>query len=159
MHGVKVNGVISQRLVSYNKSNDRPTGRPTAGLRPSPRAFPSGMLSRDLCLSSTPRRPASRYRVSSSLVVLAAPVPGGILQDLNTMSLLGTSTSLRSVTGCLVAGSGFPTSHLYHILSARRRWRHAPRAWRTGKWYRKACCGGISMAPLCHNGSESVGTK
>ena len=64
-----------------------------------------------LGISVAPRRRdglAGRDRASSSLVVMVALVPGGILQGLKTMSLLGTSTSLRSVTGCLVAGPGVP---------------------------------------------------
>ena len=70
MHGVKVNRIISQRIVLLYKRCGRPSGRPTAGLWPSPRAFPSGMLSRDLCRSSTPRRSSDRNRVFSSLVVV-----------------------------------------------------------------------------------------
>ncbi|MEI7433840.1 MAG: hypothetical protein WCJ93_06270 [Methanomicrobiales archaeon] len=44
------------------------------------------------------------------------------------MSLLGTSTSLRSVTGCLVAGPGVPSTQPYHVSSGRRRWHGLSRA-------------------------------
>ena len=79
-------------------------------------------------ISAAPRRrdglPAVIGRLRRWLLLTG---PGGIFQESKAMSLLGTSTSLRSVTGCLVAGSSTPPNPNM-FRSGRRRWHGSNRA-------------------------------
>ena len=83
MRGVKVNIRLLHRIVVYITVKKFPAGQPTAeATGPRLRGLPLRVLVR-WCDVAPRRRDglAGRDRASSSLVVMVALVPGGILQD------------------------------------------------------------------------------